>query len=77
LRERNRRISAQAGSHRWPNIVTSGFGGSAEMPCIPPRRSRASALTFSEISGAAAAIAKYCRASTRITRDGSDARYPP
>ena len=38
--------SPQAGSQRWPTIVTRGFGGSAAMPCSPPMRSRASALTL-------------------------------
>ena len=57
LRARNRRRSPHAVSQRWPTTVTRGVGGSAAMLCSPPMRSRASALTFREMSCETAAIA--------------------
>jgi len=51
LRARKRRRSPHAASRRWPMIVTAARGGSAAMLCSPPMRSRASAVTLSEISG--------------------------
>ena len=44
-------------SQRWPTSVARGLGGSSVMLWSPPMRSRASALTFSEMSFETAATA--------------------